>query len=167
MWKEVKRNFILQQGFEEPAPAVHETVFGASIPTPSGVGVDRGGNLVPVPTSVLSSLCRFMVERSAPETKSLRCSVQRELQGCFLPYTGSRTPSHGASDGGHVCSGLWTTPPYRSPHSCVCDGRNLCSCRAGTSRGRLLPWFFRISPVERQGSLRVPNATLGETSRAR
>ena len=103
----VKRNFILQQGFEEPAPAsLSAAVFGASLPTSNGSRVDRGRNLVSVPASVLSALCCFVVECSAPETQSLRCSVQLTFGAIdrrFLPYPGSGTPSHGASDGGHVC----------------------------------------------------------------
>ena len=172
MWKEVKRNFILQQGFEEPAPAVCRRQYSALHFQPRTVFVCIVAGILFHSPPVFYLLCAVLwwsalLPKLNPFDALYNLTFGGNRLTAFYPYTGSGTPSHGASDGGHVCSGLWTTPSFRSLHGSVCVGRNLSSCRAGTHFGRVLPRFFCISPVGRQRSLRAPNAALGDARGAR
>ena len=172
MWQEVKRNFILQQGFEEPAPAVCPRQYSA---------------LHFQPRTVFVWIVAGILFHSPP-VFYLLCAVL--WWSALLPKLNPFDALYNLTFGGNRLTAFYLTPapaPRRTAQAMAgmfalaCGlllhfglstaayvfGRNLPSCRGGTPFGRVLPRFFCISPVGRQRSLRAPNAALGDARGAR
>lgn len=73
----------------------------ASLPRSDRPGVGCGRNRVSKRGTVLPPVCRLVVERSAPETQSLRRCTQFDLWH-LSSDSGAGATSNGTSDGGRV-----------------------------------------------------------------
>jgi len=91
----------------------------------------------------LRPLCRFVVERSAPETQSLRRCVQLELRPprrCLSPY-----PCPAPRRTAQAMAGAFALACGLLIH-CVRSGRDLSGRRARARSWGLLPGLVRTSP---------------------
>ena len=161
-----KRNFILQQGFEEPSPAVCPRQYSAlSFSRSSCLCLHRCRNRVSKRTIVLRPLRRFVVERPAspaqPFRRYLQCDI-RPPSRCLSPYSRAGTTPDSAIDGRRVRLGLRAAHSFWFSYGCLCCGRNIPGRRAGTHSRGVLRGLVRLLPGAWKGSVRPTNATLGE-----
>ena len=165
MWEGVKRNFIVQQGFEEPAPAVCPRQYSALHFQGRIVLVwVLAGNLASVPSVVFRPVCCFVVECPASGAQSLRRYSQFDTwppSGRLSTYPGAVATSYGPSDSGRVRAGLRVTHSLRSFDSRLRIGRNLSFGGHVTHPGKPLRGLIRVPPVAREGRICLPNAAVG------
>jgi hypothetical protein len=121
----VKRNFILQQGFEGPRSRVlRSPVCGACISTQDRAHRGRCRNSVPITSRLRGPLRPSLVECPVSETESVQCAVQqdhRQATGDVSPW-----PFPGAAarrgNGGRGTNNNGKHHPERGTRYPPCDG---------------------------------------------
>ena len=168
MWEGVKRNFILQQGFEEPAPAVCPRQFSALHFQPRTVLLWVLAGILFQSTPLFSALCAVLWWSALLPKLNPLDAVYNWIFGHragavhLTPAPAPRRTAQAMAGAFALACGLLihfglSTVAY------VVEGIFLAAVLALTLGGFCLGSCV-TSPVAREGSLRPPNPALGHLS---
>jgi hypothetical protein len=166
MREQVKRNFILQQGFEEPAPAVCPRQYSALHFQPRTVFVWIVAGIVFQSPPLFYALCTVLWWSALfPKINPFDALYNLTFRGNRVEAF-YRTPSPVPRRTAQAMAGAFALTCgllcSLRPFDCrVCGGRNLFGRRPRAHFGRLLSRFIRVSRGDRSRNLRLSNATLG------